>query len=165
MVLSVPTLTQGSRADLLSLAALLLAPIFWSSGSILQRRRPPRLTTIPTSAYQHLFGGIGFAVMVFLTQEPRPTPTPEAWLAWGYLVIIGSLGGFTSFLQALRLLPINVVMTYAYVNPVVAMMLGWLILREPITGWTIAGSALVLLGVAGVFRERYSRRRTQVNEG
>jgi drug/metabolite transporter (DMT)-like permease len=45
-------------------------------------------------------------------------------------------------------------MTYAYVNPVLAVVLGWFWLGEGITGWTLAGSALVLLGVAGVFRER-----------
>ena len=48
-------------------------------------------------------------------------------------------------------------MTYAYVNPVVAVALGWLILSEPITVWMVAGSMLVLLGVAGIFRERYGR--------
>jgi drug/metabolite transporter (DMT)-like permease len=61
---------------------------------------------------------------------------------------------FTSFIKALRLLPTNVVMTYAYVNPVVAVILGRLILDEPITRWTIGGSVLIILGVMGVFHER-----------
>jgi drug/metabolite transporter (DMT)-like permease len=49
----------------------------------------------------------------------------------------------------------KVVMTYAYVNPVLAVVLGWAVLGEAITTWTVGGSFLVLLGVAGVFRERY----------
>lgn len=56
--------------------------------------------------------------------------------------------------MAIRLLPINIAMTYAYVNPVVAVFLGWLILHEPINIWTIAGTSLVLLGVDGVFRNQ-----------
>jgi drug/metabolite transporter (DMT)-like permease len=50
-------------------------------------------------------------------------------------------------------------MTYAYVNPVIAVVLGWLWLGEAITGWTLVGSALVLLGVAGVFRERSAKAK------
>jgi len=70
---------------------------------------------------------------------------------------MGSLLGFTSFVRALRLLPTDIVMTYAYVNPVIAVILGWLILRESITAWSLGGMALVLLGVGGVFRERYRK--------
>lgn len=73
-------------------------------------------------------------------------------MAWGYLVIFGSTIAFTSFVQALRLLPTKIVMTYSYVNPVIAVVLGWVILGEQITAWTIGGAVLVLLGVAGVFR-------------
>ncbi|MFH1634456.1 MAG: EamA family transporter, partial [Chloroflexota bacterium] len=88
-------------------------------------------------------------------REPLPAPTTEAWLAWGYLVIFGSLLAFTSFVRALQLLPTKIVMTYGYINPVIAVFLGWLFLREPVTPWTLGGAALVLLGVAGIFRERY----------
>lgn len=157
VVLSAPQIVGADRADLLALAALLLAPLSWSLGSILQQRRPVSKPVPVISAYQHLFGGLGFVVAVLLTGEPRPTPTPEAWLAWGYLVTVGSLIGFTSFLQALRLLPISIATTYAYVNPVVAVTLGALILHEPITPSIVVGSALVLLGVAGIFRLKYSR--------
>ena len=95
--------------------------------------------------------------MILLSGEPLPSPSPSAWLAWGYLVVFGSLLAFTAYVRALQMLPTDVVMTYGYVNPVIAVVLGWLILGEPITSWTIGGAMLVLLGVAGVFRER--RRR------
>ena len=70
---------------------------------------------------------------------------------------LGSLLGFSAYVQALRLLPTNIAMTYAYVNPVIAVALGWLILREPITPWSLGGMALVLVGVSGVFNERYGK--------
>ena len=75
-------------------------------------------------------------------------------MAWGYLVVMSSVICFTSYLTTLRLLPYQVVMTYAYVNPVIAVFLGWLILKEDITSWTIAGAALVLAGIVGIFRNR-----------
>lgn len=153
-VLSVPVLREGVRADLLSLLALVLASFSWSLGSVLQSRNPVTLSPQASAGVQMLAGGAGFAILALLVKEPRPTPTPEAWLAWGYLVVIGGVLAFTSFVVALRLLPTSVVMTYAYVNPVIAVALGWLLLNEQVTVWTIGGSALVLLGVAGVFRNR-----------
>lgn len=159
-LLSLPVLAGGASADLWSLIALLFAGFSWASGTVVQRRNPITLASRVSSGYQQLFAGLGFVVVATLIHEPHPTPVPEAWLAWGYLVIFGSVLAFTSFVQAVRLLPIHVAMTYAYVNPVIAVILGWLILREPITGWTLGGAALVLVGVAGVFRTRYSETST-----
>jgi drug/metabolite transporter (DMT)-like permease len=153
-LLAAPVLIAGSHAEAWAVIGLLIAPITWGAGSIWQRRRPPQVHPVVASGYQHLFGGIGYTAIALLTREPLPTPTPHAWAAWAYLVVFGSLLGFTSYVQTLRRLPMNVVMTYCYVNPVVAVILGRLILGEAITGWTIGGTALVLLGVAGVFRDR-----------
>ena len=153
-VLTTPALMTGIRADTIAILALLVAPVTWASGSVLQARRPVKLSPRVSSAYQMLFGAVGFAIVMVLRHEPLPTPTQEAWFAWIYLVIFGSLFAFTAYVTALRLLPTRIVMTYAYVNPVLAVALGWLVLGEAITWWTVAGSALVLMGVAGVFRER-----------
>ena len=86
--------------------------------------------------------------------EPTMNPEPSAWWAWGYLIIFGSVIAFTSFVKALKLLPPNIVFTYAYVNPVVAVILGFIILGEPITRWTFVGATLVIVGVLGVFKEQ-----------
>jgi drug/metabolite transporter (DMT)-like permease len=152
IVLSLPLLTSGVRADVLSLLAVLLASFSWSSGLVLQTREPVSLGRGVSSAYQQLFGGVFFALIALLVREPLPTPTTEAWLAWGYLVIFGSILAFTAFVSALQMLPTSLVTTYAYVNPVIAVLLGWLILREPITPWTIVGGLFVMVGVTGIFR-------------
>jgi len=153
-LLSVTTLQTGDMGDILSLLALVLASISWTLGSLLQSRMPVSLSIEVSAGYQQIFGGLGFVVLVLLTGEPRPTPTTDAWLAWGYLIFVGSLIGFTAYVRILQLLPMSVAMTYAYVNPVVALFLGAVILSEPLHITTLAGAALVLFGVAGVFRER-----------
>lgn len=153
-ILTLPSLQTGQRADSIAMVALILATIAWSAGSVLQARKAVRLSPQVSAAYQMLFGAMGFALVAFLLNEPSPTPSTEAWMAWAYLVLFGSIFAFSSYVTALSKLPTRIVMTYAYVNPVLAVFLGWLILNEAVSSWTIVGSALVLLGVAGVFRER-----------
>jgi drug/metabolite transporter (DMT)-like permease len=154
-VLSAPHLAGGDARDMAALAALLLAPFLWALGSVLQRRRPVGVAPQVSAAYQQLFGSIGFFAVALLVREPPPTPTQEAMLAWVYLVIMGSVVAFSSYVAALALLPTRVVATYAYVNPVIAVVLGAIVLGESITIATLVGMALVLLGVAGVFRATY----------
>ena len=151
-LLTSPALAAPNPAPAL---ALLAAPMLWAVGALIQQRKRPDVPPLVSSGYQMLFASLGFVLLVVLLEEPAARPTQEAWFAWGYLVIFGSVLAFTSFVQALRLLPTNVVMTYAYVNPVLAAFLGWWLLGESITLWTVAGGALVLAGVAGVFNERY----------
>lgn len=154
-ILSVPTFTSGIRSDFWSIIALLGAGLSWGTGSVLQSRKPVSLDAEVSAGYQQALGGLGLLAMTLVLREPLPTPIQEAWLAWGYLLIFGSIIAFTSFVRALQLLPTKIVMTYPYVNPVIAVFLGWLILDERVTLWTYVGAVLVLLGVAGVFRERY----------
>jgi drug/metabolite transporter (DMT)-like permease len=163
-VLAWPAIRQGPTADLWSVVALVCAPLCWSLGSILQLRRPTRLGPTANAGVLQFVGCVGFAGVALLLHEPAPHPGPLAWAAWGYLVIAGSIFAFTSYLHALQLLPMRIVTTYTYANPVIAMFLGWLILGERITGWTLAGTALVLAGVAGVFRTRYAANKAPVVE-
>jgi len=158
VVLTYPMLEDGVKADLLGVLAVIFAAVSWGFGSIIVNRRPPTLDPIVISGWQQLVGGVGFAVVALLVREAAPRPTPEAWAAWVYLVVFGSLLAYTSFVYALKLLPTTVVMTYAYVNPAIAVLLGWLILSEPITVFTVVGMVLIVGGVYGVFRDKGKRR-------
>lgn len=153
-LLSAPSFQTGIKADATSIILLIVAGTLWGGGSLLQSRMPVQVAPEVSSAYQHLFGAVGLISAALLTREPFPQPTTDAIFAWGYLIIFGSVIAFTAFVRVLHMLPTNIVMTYAYVNPVIAVILGWVILREPVTGWTIGGMLLILLGVAGVFRAR-----------
>ena len=151
-VLSLPSFESGASRDMLAVLALVLSAVCWASGSVMQSRRPVRLSAQVMSAYHHLFASGGFLLVSFLVGEPAPQPTSAAWLAWLYLVFFGSVFAFTSYILSLRLLPLNIAMTYAYVNPVLALFLGWLLLGEPIGAWTVWGAMLVILSVFGIFR-------------
>jgi drug/metabolite transporter (DMT)-like permease len=161
-LLSAPVLARGVRADTLSVLALALAEICWALGSVLQNRHPVDLAVRVSSGYQHLAGGLGFLVLVLLMREPLPRPTTQALTAWGYLVIFGSILAFSSYVRILRSLPVSIATSNAFVNPVIAMILGAALLDEPITIWNVSGAALVLLAVAGAFRDRQLQRRRRV---
>lgn len=154
-VLTRPMLATGVRADWHATIALLAAPLSWSIGSAIQQRNPLALPSVVSSGYLQLLGTLGFTVLLLATGEPAPRPDAPALWAWGYLIVFGSVIGFTAFVTALRALPVPVVMTYGYVNPVIAVFLGWLFLGEAVTHETVLGTALILAGVAGVFRQKY----------
>jgi drug/metabolite transporter (DMT)-like permease len=158
VVLTYPMLEGGVRSDLVGVIAVVFAAVSWGFGSIIVNRRPMKFDPIVIAGWQQLVGGFGFVVVALMVSEPAPQPTTEAWAAWAYLVVFGSLIAYTCFVYALKLLPTTVVMTYAYVNPVIAVLLGWVILSEPVTGYTLVGMALIVGGVYGVFREKGKRQ-------
>ena len=153
-VLSLPSLEKGTSQDLLAVMALVLSAVLWALGSVIQTKRPVNLPPQVMSGYHQLFASGGFLLISLVIGEPVPDPTLSAWLAWGYLVVFGSVFAFTSYIFALRLLPINIAMTYAYVNPVIALSLGWLLANEPVGVWTLLGAALVVVSVFGIFRSK-----------
>jgi drug/metabolite transporter (DMT)-like permease len=153
-VLTWPMWRHGLTGDLVGVAAVILGALSWGGGSVWLHRRPVHVDSVATAGLQQLAGGFGFLVVVALVAEPWPAPTPQAWGAWAYLVIFGSVLAFTCFIHALKVLPTTLVMTYTYVNPVIAVVLGWLLLAEPLTGSTFLGTVLIVTGVWGVFREK-----------
>lgn len=165
VLLTVPGLAHAEAADAAAVLALLIAPIAWAFGSVLQTRRPVSVSPVVSAAYLHLFGACGFLVAFLALGEGLPHPSAAAWGALGYLVLAGSVGAFTSFVRVLRLLPTRVVMTYAYVNPVIAVVLGAILLKERIPPIAIGGMALVLLGVWGVLGDKLARDRAVAHGG
>lgn len=160
-VLVWPSFRGGFHTDWLSAVALCFGAISWGAGSLYINRRPMHVSSFAVSFYQQLFGGLGYLIVGLLAREPLPSPSHQAWLAWGYLIVFGSLLAYTSFVVALRNLPVSIVMTYGYVNPVLAVILGWMVLDESLTWWTACGTALILVGIAGVFRQKYSMKKVK----
>jgi drug/metabolite transporter (DMT)-like permease len=107
-------------------------------------------------------GGLGLLLTgTVIGERLHPAEvTTASWLAVAYLIVMGSLVGFTSYTWLLGNAPISLVSTYAYVNPVVAVLLGLAILQEPITPQMLAGGLVIVLGVALVVSTE--RRRSAV---
>jgi drug/metabolite transporter (DMT)-like permease len=134
----------------LAILALQVACLSWTVGSLYAQSLPRRLPLASAAAVEMLAGGAVIAVASRLAGDDwsrLASATPRAWGALGYLVVFGSLVGFTAFAYCLNELPASTVGTYAYVNPVVAVILGWLILSEPVTPGLLAGGALIVLSV------------------
>jgi drug/metabolite transporter (DMT)-like permease len=153
-LLTLPLWRRGLHGELLGVVAVVAGVISWGAGSVWLNRRPVSVDPMACAGLQQVFGGLGFLAVVVLVGERLPRPSLDGWLAWAYLALFGSVIAFTCFIYALKLLPTRVVMTYTYVNPVIAVALGWLLLSEPVTWITVAGTALIIAGVWGVFRDK-----------
>ncbi len=134
----------------MAVLALQGATLAWTLGSLFAQSVPRKLPLFTASAVEMIAGGIVLFGESWLAGEDPAviaTASRAAWLGMGYLVVFGSLIGFTAFAYALNHLPASTVGTYAYVNPVVAVILGHFFLAEPLSAGLLAGGALILLAV------------------
>ena len=144
-------------APLWGVLLVLLAASLWASGSFWSRRTPLPADTFLSTAWQLILGGAACLVIGTAAGElgdVRPAEfSADSVIALAYLIFIGSIVAYTAYAWLLRNAPISMVATYALVNPLVAIFLGWAILSEEITPLMIAGAAGVLAAVAVVVRE------------
>jgi drug/metabolite transporter (DMT)-like permease len=142
---------EVSAAHALAIVALQVACLSWTVGSLYAQQVPKRLPLASAAAIEMLAGSLVLLAASPLVGEDwsrMAAASARAWGGVGYLVVFGSLVGFTAFAYCLNELPATTVGTYAYVNPVVAVILGALILGEPLTPGLLAGGLLILLSVA-----------------
>jgi drug/metabolite transporter (DMT)-like permease len=149
----------GSSLDPLGVGALVLACVSWAWGSIHSRRVPlPESPLMATGAEMLCGGGLLLLVGAFLGEPAQIDPAAvsgRSLIALLYLITFGALVGFTAYIWLLRVANPVLVSTYAYVNPIVAVFLGWLILGEPVTGQTIGAAAVIIAGVALITTAQY----------
>jgi drug/metabolite transporter (DMT)-like permease len=143
---------SATRVNPIGAVMLVLASASWAWGSVVSKSAPlPKSRFLATSMEM-----IGGGVLLLLTALAvgqfahfRPTEvSANAGLAWLFLVVFGSLVGFTAYIWLLGVTTIAKVGTYAYVNPIVAVFLGWAILDEPVTSRTLIAALVILVGVA-----------------
>lgn len=149
----------ANQFDLAGVIILGIAPISWAHGTLYAARKA-RLPSRPymASGLQMLGGAAVLLVLAWLTGEfERFDPgqvSAASILALAYLIVFGSMIAFTAYGWLLRHAPLSIVGTYAYVNPIVAVALGALILAEPISARTVVASAVVLVAVAIIVSAR-----------
>lgn len=138
---------------LAGVAATQLACVGWSVGSSYSRRRHADENVMASAAVQMLFGG-GLLLMVgWLAGEwPELTVNVRTFSATVYLVLAGSIAAFTAYLYALKHLPVATVSTYAYINPVIAVVLGTMTLGEPFSPRLVFAGVIVVAGMILVRR-------------
>lgn len=144
-------------ASFLGLLTLVLASLFWASGSYYSKRAPLPGDPFTSTAVQMLAGGAILMVAGLARGELAGLDvsafSAASLGALGYLVVAGSLLAFTAYTWLLQNAPISKVATYAYVNPVVAIFLGWLILAEPITPIVVVAASIIVSSVAFIVRK------------
>jgi len=131
-------------------AIIVFASACWSFGSWIQPRLSLPADPFVTTTYEMLAGGLALLVSGLLGGERIDVAdySPRSLIAWAYLVLFGTVIAFSAYVWVLDKAPISLVATYAYVNPVVAVFLGWVGLSEPITLPILTGGAVVIAAVA-----------------
>ena len=131
---------------------LLLASLSWAIGSVYAKRHAPPRSDLYAVSLQMSAGGFSLILAAYAAGQMEgfspASVLPESRLALVYLVFCGSIAGFTAYQWLLRVTRPAVVATHAYVNPLIAVILGWVLLGEPLTGRVIASGILILLSVA-----------------
>ncbi|MDM7487946.1 EamA family transporter [Rhodococcus sp. CSLK01-03] len=147
-VLMLPTGSERSSLPLIGVAVIVLSSLSWSFGSWIKPRLWLPQDVYVGATYQLMAAG---AVMILASAVTRERFAGEiglrAWGAFGYLVVFGSVVGFTAYAWLLHHAPLALVATHTYVNPVVAVALGSAVLSEPVTPVLVVGGAVVLMSV------------------
>jgi drug/metabolite transporter (DMT)-like permease len=147
-----------NKAYLVGILATFIATSSWAIGSIINKKRKSGINPIFNSGLQLLFGGLFLFIFSPLIDDYNEMNFMHPEVLWPmvYLVIFGSVLAYTAYMYALKELPVGVVSLYAYVNPLVAVLLGYLVLSEPLT-WITALSFISI--VTGVYLVNFGYRK------
>jgi drug/metabolite transporter (DMT)-like permease len=141
----------GSHVDPVGAAVLIFATLTWAAGSLYSRRAPlPHAPLLTTAMEMICGGGLLLAASTITGEWMRLGQTHvslRSALALGYLIVFGALVGFTAYVWLLRVTTTARVSTYAYVNPLVAVYLGWALAGEPVTLRTVLAAAAIIFAV------------------
>lgn len=163
----VAVLQSGGSLSVLSVdaAALLLAPLAWAFGSHLSRRIALPAGAMASAAQMIVGGALMIGVAVLRGERPSGPPTVVAVSALAYLVVFGSIVGFSAYGYLLRNTRPAVATSYAYVNPLVALAIGAALAGETLTGTKLFACCLTIAGVVIVSRGRARARHRRVEVG
>ena len=148
-------LTQGAgfQASPAGLAAIAIACVTWSIGSVLSQRSMPLAPGAMGFASEMVCGGLVLLGLSAVTGErPAWPPQPVAVAAWFYLVVFGSLIAFNAYMVLLARASAGLASSYTFVNPVIAMLLGVAVAGEVVTGFEWLAAGVVLCGVVLMLR-------------
>ncbi|MEW6703128.1 MAG: EamA family transporter, partial [Bacteroidota bacterium] len=138
---------------LVGIIGLIFAVLLWSVGTLYSKYKKVSVHPLMGAAVQMTIAGIIITALgLSIGEGAKFHFTNESFYAYLYLVIAGSLVGYGSYMYAIAHLPVSLVATYAYVNPIIALFLGWLVLDEKISVWIFVAAVVILIGVTLVKR-------------
>jgi drug/metabolite transporter (DMT)-like permease len=156
---SLQTNDASPRQKILGVIMTQMSCLGWAIGSAYAKRHKREDNLFAATALQIVFGGLVLLVFATLTGDwASVQPTPRSLIAVLYLVVVGTFIGYISYVYALKHLPVSIVSLYAYVNPVIAVILGSLILDEPFT-------ALMAVAIAVIFAAMLIVRSADTSRG
>ena len=134
---------------ILGMLALQVACASWSAGSVYSKHHQTQVAPIMSAAIQMLVAGVALTLIGTVTAEwSKVHFSARSLTAFVYLIVFGSIVAYGSYTYAIQKLPLSIVSTYSYINPLIAVLLGWMVLAEPL-GWrVIAATSIILGGVA-----------------
>lgn len=150
----------GGDIDLAGAFICLLAPVSWAIGSLYARNAQLPSSLLLGSGMEMLAGGALLAVVGFASGErvDLADVSGRSWVALAFLVLFGSIIAYSSYVWLLKVAPTELVGTYAYVNPVIAVALGALFLEEAITPWVLLAGAAIVASVVLIVRAQTARQ-------
>lgn len=127
---------------------LMVAVFLWSAGTLYSKYKKVSVHPLMGASVEMIIAGVVISLFGLLLGEGSQFHfTSSSFYAYLYLVIVGSLLGYGSYVYAIAHLPVSLVATYAYVNPIIALFLGWIVLDEKISVWVILAAVIILIGV------------------
>jgi drug/metabolite transporter (DMT)-like permease len=169
LILVGPDALGGGRVSAVGAGALMVASFSWAVGSIYSRGAPLPASPMLATAMQMLVAGVLLTVFGAATGEAAAadlrSASLESVLGLLYLIVFGSLIGYTAYIWLLQVSTPARVSTYAYVNPVVAVLLGWLVAGEALTGRMILAAAVIVSGVALITLARAGATKGMIGSG
>jgi len=164
ILISPDKLSAHSPINWFGVLVIAFGSFSWAIATLLAPRLPQHPFQLQASAMQMLFAGGALLIISLvnesITAEKLLHATPRSLVALGYLITFGSLLGFTSYAWLVKNAPPHITTTYAYVNPVVAMFLGWVFAGEKLTGQSLLAAAIIIAGVVLITTQRKAKKET-----
>ena len=155
--------TAGNHAEIGGFGILIIGSIAWAAGSLYSKHNSTTVSVSVNTAWQMLAAGVAFVIPALLRGELQQVQwqsiSVDAWLSVAYLIFFGSIAGFSAYVWLLKVRPATQVSTHAYVNPVVAVLLGVFFAQENISFIQILGLVVILASVLIINLVKYRRDR------
>jgi drug/metabolite transporter (DMT)-like permease len=155
--------SMDTNSEITGLVLLTIGVIAWAGGSLYTKYNPSGGSAIMNTAWQMLIAGIAFVPGIFFRNELEGfdwnSVPVEAWLSLLYLIFMGSIAAYSAYVWLLSIRPVTQVSTYAYVNPLVAVLLGVMLANERISFLQITGLAIILISVLLINYSSYQKKK------